>query len=177
MAAERGAGPGTGRGTERASAGSRRSARAEGSGPFQVTLESGRWSHLGWIVIGGALGGLLVWKLGVLGKGVGAILLAVAAWHIWPFVRTLIRGAGRVELSADEVVLPERPCSGTSHTVPYDHIRHAFFLRRAVPWTRTGPILVIETDDLVLSYPRDWFSSDSDQRRIALALNRRLGRV
>lgn len=175
MTAERGAA--AGRGSERASAGSRRSARASDSGPFHITLESGRWTHLGWIVIGGALGGLLVWWLGALGKGVGVLLLAVAAWHLVPFIRTLVRGAGRVELRADEVVLPERPCSGTSHEVPYDRIRHAFFLRRAVPWTRTGPILVIETDDLVLSYPRDWFSSDSDQRRIALALNRRLGRA
>jgi len=25
-----------------------------------------------------------------------------------------------------------------------DEVEHAFFLRRAVPWTRAGPVLVIE---------------------------------
>jgi hypothetical protein len=37
--------------------------------------------------------------------------------------------------------------------------------------------LVIETSDERFVYPRDWFASDSDQRRVAHALGRRLGRA
>jgi hypothetical protein len=75
------------------------------------------------------------------------------------------------------VRLPDGLCVKGARTVPWDGIRHVFFLRRSVPWARTGPILVIETEDRTFSYPRDWFASDSDQRRVAHAIFRRLGRT
>jgi hypothetical protein len=155
-------------------AGARRSA---GESTFHVSLESGRWRHLAWIVASAAIGALLLWKLGVVGKAVGAVMLAVGVLHVVRFVRTLLNPAGRIELRDDGVVLPVGLCRPGATTVPYEELRHAFFLRRAVPWSRTGPILVIEAADQAFTYPRDWFSSDSDQRRVALALNRRLGRI
>lgn len=151
--------------------------RSAGESTFQVALESGRWRHLGWVVVAAALGALLLWKLGVVGKGIGVVLLGLSALHVHRFVRTLLQPAGRVELRDDAIVLPDGLCRKGATSVPYDQVRHAFFLRRAVPWSRTGPVLVIETSDRVFTYPRDWFSSDSDQRRIAMALNRRLGRA
>ena len=109
--------------------------------------------------------------------GFGVLLLALGAVHAYRFVRTLLHEAGRIELRDDSVVLPDALCREGAHTVPYDQIRHAFFLRRAVSWSQTGPVLVVETSERAFMYPRDWFSSDSDQRRVALALNRRLGRL
>ena len=117
----------------------------------------------------------LVWKLGTVGKGLGIILLVLGVVNLVRFARTLVRAAGSIAVSEETVRLPEGLCRARAHTIEYTGVRHAFFLRRAVPWTRTGPILVIETDRGVFSYPRDWFTSDSDQRRIAHAIHRRLG--
>jgi hypothetical protein len=144
---------------------------------FQVTLEHGRWRHLSWVLVCAAAGGLLLWKLGVVGKGIGLVLLAVGALHVYRLARTLLRAPGRIEVRDDTIVLPLGLCAKEQHSIPYEDVRHAFFLRRAVPWSRTGPVLVIETKSQAFTYPRDWFSSDSDQRRVALALNRRLGRI
>lgn len=154
----------------------RGAAKSESDSEFQIALEHGRWRHFGWLAIGGALGVFLVWKLGTVGKGLGIVLLAVSAYNLVKFARTLLRSAGAIAVQADGVVLPEGLCTGQAHTVGYGGIRHAFFLRRAVPWTRTGPILIIETERGTFTYPRDWFTSDSDQRRIATAIHRRLAR-
>lgn len=151
-------------------------ARQESDSEFQITLEHGRWRHFGWLAVGGALGVFLVLKLGTVGKGLGVVLLLLGVFNLVRFARTLVRSAGAIAVSEESVRLPDGLCAAHSHTVEYGGIRHAFFLRRAVPWTRTGPILVIETDRGVFSYPRDWFTSDSDQRRIAHAIHRRLGR-
>jgi hypothetical protein len=151
-------------------------ARQDSEGEFQIGLEHGRWRHFGWLAVGGALGVFLVMKLGTVGKGMGVILLLLGAVNLVRFARTLLRSAGSISITDEAVRLPEGLCRAESHTIAYGGIRHAFFLRRAVPWTRTGPILVIETDRGVFSYPRDWFTSDSDQRRIAHAIHRRIGR-
>jgi len=153
------------------------SRRTAGESSFQVEFEHGRWRHMGWALVSAGLGVLLLWKLGVVGKAVGIILLGVSALHLFRFARTLFHAAGRIEVRDDTIDLPAGLCRKGSHAVPFDQVRHAFFLRRAVPWSSTGLILVIETGDRVFTYPRDWFSSDSDQRRVALALNRRLGRL
>ena len=151
--------------------------RGAGESTFHVTLDHGRWRHFSWIVIGAAGGAFLIWKLGAVGKGMGFLLLAVSVLHIYRFGRTLLHEAGRIEVRDDSVMLPDALCRKEAHTVPYKQVQHAYFLRRAVPWSRTGPILVVETSERLFMYPRDWFMSDSDQRRVALALNRRLGRL
>jgi hypothetical protein len=152
-------------------------ARQDSEGEFQIPLEHGRWRHFGWLAVGGALGVFLVMKLGTVGKGLGVVLLLLGVVNLIRFARTLYRSAGAIAVSEESVRLPEGLCRARAHTVEYRGIRHAFFLRRAVPWTRTGPILVIETDRGVFTYPRDWFATDSDQRRIAHAIHRRLGRT
>lgn len=167
--------PASGAETERAGRGGR-SRAAEGS-PFKVAFEHGRWRHAGWTVLLGGLGGFLILRLGAVGKVVGVVLVIFGVVNLVRFARTLLRPAGTVEVREDEVVLPEGLCRKKTFSVPFAGIRHAFFLRRAVPWTRTGPILVIETEKGVFSYPRDWFATDADQRRIAMAINRRLGRL
>jgi hypothetical protein len=45
-----------------------------------------------------------------------------------------------------------------------------YFLRRSVPWNRSAPVLVIELGDRAMAFPRDWFASEADQRRVVHAL-------
>jgi hypothetical protein len=42
-----------------------------------------------------------------------------------------------------------------------------------VPWTRAAPVLVIESKDRAFTYPRDWFITEADQRRIVRELHAR----
>lgn len=158
-----------------AKAGERRKVRPEA--PLEVHLEHSRWRHFGWSVFGLVAGAVLIWKLGLVGKWVGAFLMLVGAWAGYHFARTLTRPPGRILIDLDKVTLPAGLCRGPEHTFDLDQVRHAFFLRRAVPWTRTGPVLVVEVAEHTFAYPRDWFASESDQRRVATVLNRYLGRL
>ena len=155
--------------------------RAQAETTVEVALEHGRWRHAAWVAVGVAAGGLLLWKLGAVGKGLGVILIAMALYNLRSFAMTLINVPGTIKIDADNASLPRGLCRGTPVTVPLSLIKHTFFLRRAVPWTRSGPVLVIETEHQVFAYPRDWFApgqaGDSDQRRVAMMLNRRLGRL
>lgn len=141
---------------------------------FQVAFEHGRWRHFGWLVAGLLAGGFLLVKLGTVGKAVGVALILIGILNGVRFARTLMHPAGSIEVDEEGVALPDGLCRKGSCRVGYGGIRHAFFLRRSVPWTLTGPVLVIETEDRVFRYPRDWFTSDSDQRRVAHAIHRRL---
>lgn len=151
--------------------------RAEAAtGPVEVALEHARWRAAMWTGIGLGFGLLLLVKLGTVGQLVGVLSCAAALVPLRGFVMTLLHPPGTLRVAADEVTLPRGLCRPEPLTLPIGEIRHAYFLRRAVPWTRTGPVLVVETDHGTFQYPRDWFATDSDQRRVAAALNRRLER-
>lgn len=154
----------------------RRSPRARPEAPLEVQLEHSRWRHFGWGVFGLIAGAVLIWQLGTVGKWVGVLLILIGAWAGYHFVRTLTRPPGRILIDLESITLPAGLCRGPEHTFKLDQVHHAFFLRRAVPWTRTGPLLVVEVADSTFTYPRDWFASESDQRRVATVLNRYLGR-
>ncbi len=136
-----------------------------------------RRSHISWMLACLALGLLLLWKLAIIGKIVGVLLLVISAVSGFRFVRTLLNEPGTIRVDRDAVALPVGLCRGRSLDLSVDDLKHAFFLRRAVPWNRAGPILVVEAGDEVLTYPRDWFASDAEQRRVLEALNQRLGRM
>lgn len=161
-----------------------RRARSSGATPrserqaiksIQVPLEHARWRHLGWALAGLLAGVLLLIKLGTVGQMLGVLLLLVAAYNGYAFARTLLHESGTISVDGEQVVLPLGLCRGKSRTVPTQDVGHAFFLRRAVPWTRTGPLLIIETGDRAYVYPRDWFTSEGDQYRILRAIRHHLG--
>lgn len=141
------------------------------AGPIDVPLAHARWHHFGWLVFGLIAGLLLVLELGTVGRFVGVVLLALALRHAIGFVRTLLYPAGTISVRDDQVILPRGLCRGKPATFPMEQVRHAFVLRRAVPWTQTGPLLVIEAGDRAFSYPRDWFLADADQQRIVRAVH------
>jgi hypothetical protein len=135
-----------------------------------VYLSSDRNRRLSWIIGGGVIGALLLWKFGTVAASVGALLVAIGLYHSWFFVQTLIHEPGAVVINARQVALPRGPCRGDPEKVESSTLGAAYFLRRAVPWNRSSPVLVIEAGDRAYLYPRDWFASEADQRRIMHAL-------
>jgi hypothetical protein len=131
-----------------------------------VELIHARDQHLRWILIGLIVGGLCVARLGTLGQGVGVGLIALGVWNAWRFAMTFRHPPGTLVIDGDVVVLPRGLCRGQPHKLQRDEVRAVYFLRRAVPWTQAAPVLVIEAGGQAFAYPRDWFGSESDQRRI-----------
>jgi hypothetical protein len=154
----------------------RKGKSSKSEGPFEVTLVHARNTHLGWAIVALAVGVLLVWKLAIVGQALGVISLVFAAFAARSFAMTLLNPPGTIRVEDDRVELPVGLCRGKSDALPYEQIKHVFFLRRAVPWTRAGPVLVVETADLAFTYPRDWFSSESEQRRVLRGIHRKLRR-
>lgn len=150
-------------------------ARAGSSPDLQVALEHSRSKHLGWAIFGLVAGVALLIKLGTIGQAVGILLIATALYQGYQAVLTFMHPPGTFKVSASEIVMPTGLCRGRDLTLAPSALQHAFLLRRAVPWTMAGPLLVVESGGKSYAFPRDWFASDSDQRRVERALNR--GRV
>jgi hypothetical protein len=137
-----------------------------------VYLLADRSRRASWMLGGLVIGGLLIWKFGTVAAAGGAILMAMGLYHTWFFVQTLRHegGAVTIDASARQVSLPTGLCRGAPTRVPSATIGAAYFLRQAVPWNRSAPVLVIETAERAYVYPRDWFASEADQRRIMHAV-------
>ena len=139
-----------------------------------VRLAHGRTRALGWMAFGLVAGGLLMWKLGTVGKGVGVALLVLGLLNVKNVIITFLHPAGRIEVNPTEVMLPRGLCKPNPQRYGMEDIKHAFLLRRSIPWSRSGPILVIQAGTQSYAYPRDWFFAESDQRKLATVLNRHL---
>ncbi len=116
------------------------------------------------------LGGLLLLKLGTVGRFIGMCLVALGMYRGYRFARTLMQPPGTIIVSPGNVDLPLGLCHGNSVRVDISEIGHVFFLRRAVPWTSAGPILIVEVGETAYMYPRNWFLTEGDQHRIAQAI-------
>ncbi len=119
-------------------------------------------------------GGLCLSFLGTIGQGIGIFLLLIAGFQGYKAVRTFIHAPGTFSFSEGTIQLPTSLCSGETLSLQPSDIQHAFFVRRVIPWTQAGPILVVEAKDQSYWYPRDWFESDSDQLRVARAMNKQI---
>jgi hypothetical protein len=139
-------------------------------GRVAVELAHSRGSHVRWVLIGGALGIACVLGLGTLGKVLGVVLLLLAAWAAFKLVLTYLNPPGTIVVDGDEVSLPRGLCRGAPAKVGKGEVTAAYFLRRSVPWTKAAPVLIIEVGKDAFAYPRDWFASEADQRRVLEAL-------
>jgi hypothetical protein len=135
-----------------------------------IEFEVFRGPWIGWVVAGGGFGGLLLWKLGTIGQWIGAVLLAMAVWNAVKLLQSLLHKPGIIEVNAERVVLPRGLCRGKPLVLTPSDVTAAYFLRHSVPWNRSAPLLVIEASGVAHTYPRDWFASEADQRRIVSAL-------
>src|SRR5688500_14051256 len=77
-------------------------AEAAAGGRVAVELAHARGSHLRWTLIGGALGIACVIALGTLGKGVGVVLLVLAAWAAFKLVLTYLNPPGTIVVDGDD---------------------------------------------------------------------------
>ena len=143
---------------------------ADAGGRVSVDLAHTRGSHLRWTLIGGVLGVACVIMLGTLGKGLGVVLLVLAAWAAFKLFLTYRHPPGTIVVDGDDVALPRGLCQGEPSRMKRGDVTAAYFLRRSVPWTRAAPVLVVEAGGKAYAYPRDWFTSESDQRRVLDAL-------
>lgn len=143
--------------------------RAAGGG-IEISLQHARNHHLRWVVIGLILGGLCVTQLGTLGQWVGVVLLVLAAWAAFRVIQTLRHPAGTIVVERERVTLPRGLCRGEPLHLRRGAITASYLLRKAVAWHQAAPVLVVEADGKVLAYPRDWFASEADQRRVLDAL-------
>lgn len=132
-----------------------------------------RFRHLSWMGVGIVVGALLIWKLGTVAQWAGVVMIGGGLWAAYNFVRTLLFPAGTIVVDDGGVELPRGLCKGEPAKFPLAEVAHAYLLRRAVPWTRAAPVLVIEAGGKAFTYPRDWFLTEADQRRIVRELHTR----
>ena len=142
---------------------------------LEVELTAAAWRHFTWAAVGIGIGALMIVRMGEIGLVLGGIVLIGGLIAGKSFVMSLLHKPGKIAVRENEVVLPERVCSGNEVTVPLADLRHAYLLRRHLPFNHSGPVLVVETRRGVFQYPRDWFAGETDQRRVWTTLNRRLG--
>jgi hypothetical protein len=146
--------------------------------PLEVELEHSRWRHFAWTVVFSLFAAFLLGRVGGFVAGaLGVFFAGLAARSGWSFALTYVRPPGRILLRGNELYLPPRLHAIEPLTLPLVDVKHAYLLRRAVGWTTPGPVLVVETAKGRFEYPRDWFSSETDQRRVANVVSRRIGRI
>ena len=146
--------------------------------PLDVELEHSRWRHFVWAAVFGLFTSFLVFRVGgIPGALLGVLSAALLVRSGWAFVLTCTRPAGRILLRGDELHLPVRLHAGDALELPLGEVKHAYLLRRSIGWTTPGPLLVVETAKGRFEYPRDWFSSEGDQRRVASVVSRRIGHI
>ncbi|RMH40811.1 MAG: hypothetical protein D6689_12645 [Deltaproteobacteria bacterium] len=126
--------------------------------------------------VGLAIGVLLVWRFGAVGKVIGAAIAAWSAFVVRAGILSLAHPPAAIGIGDGAVELPKTPYRPAPVKVELDDVRHVYLLRRAVPWSQTGPLLVIETAQGDFAYPRDWFDSESAQARVAELIHDRIGR-
>jgi hypothetical protein len=136
----------------------------------EVELEVSRQRWISW-TIGGIIGGaLLIWKLGTVGVWAGYVLIALGIYRGYQLAMSLIHPPGTIIVSEKQVTLPRAIHRPKPLVLEPSAVTAVYFLRRSVPWNRSAPVLIIELGDKAMVFPRDWFSSEADQRHVVRAL-------
>jgi hypothetical protein len=136
----------------------------------EIELEVSRQRTIAW-AIGGTIGGILmILKLGIVGVWGGYAVLAWGLFRAVQLAMTIIYPPGTIKVTKDKVVLPRGPHRPHPLEVAPADVTAVYFLRRSVPWNKSSPVLVVELGDKAMTYPRDWFASEADQRHVVHAL-------
>lgn len=139
---------------------------------LEITLESSVQGTAAWTVFELGFGALLIWALGTVGAWVGVVMIVHGAFRLGELVSLVTGRPGRIVVSDRVVRLPRGRVAARSFEVAPGDVTAAYFLRRSVPWNHAAPVLVVELGRHALTYPRDWFSSEADQRHTIHALLR-----
>jgi hypothetical protein len=143
--------------------------------PVCVKLEVSRNRSISWAIFDLILGALLIRGLGTVGVWVGFVLVAIGLYHAARLIQTLIYPPGTIVVSDREISLPRGLCKPRPVTASPKDITAIYFLRRSVPWNHTAPVLVIELGARAMTFPRDWFASEAEQRHVIHAVQRAKG--
>jgi hypothetical protein len=125
-----------------------------------------------WAIGGVIVGILLVLKLGTVGVWAGYTLIGVGLYRAFQLVQSYRNPPGTIRVTDTEVTLPRGLHMTNPIVAPPSEVTAVYVLRRSVPWNRHAPVLVVELGVRALAYPRDWFGSEADQRRVVNALLR-----
>ena len=138
---------------------------------MEIELDSGAGRHFFWMLVRLVLAGVLILRMGTaFGWVAGGLLAAFGVRSAILFVRSAIRQAAVVTVVGNRLLLPRTPTSTRIDAVPLRDVRHCYLLKRAVPWTMSGPVVVVETASQVWNLPRDWFKQDDDPHRLVAAV-------
>jgi hypothetical protein len=140
--------------------------------PLEIELEVSRQRSIGWAVGGSILGVVLMMKLGTVGVWAGIALLVWGVFHAALLARSFMWKPGTIVVGPGEVSLPRGPHRGRPVVIKPSDVTAVYLLRKAVPWNTAAPVLVVELGDRAMLFPRDWFASEADQRRVVHALVR-----
>jgi len=136
----------------------------------EIELEVSRQRTIAW-AIGGTIGGILmILKLGTVGVWGGYAVLAWGLFRAVQLAMTFIYPPGTIRVSPSEVVLPRGVHRPKPLKLTPKDVTAVYFLRRSVPWNKSSPVLVIELGERAITFPRDWFVSEADQRHVVHAL-------
>ncbi len=144
--------------------------------PFSMELAHSRGNILIGIAFRCVLTKLAMDYLGGVGIVLGVYWLFRSAELAYLFVRTLRHPPGKIQVKRNEVILPFRLCVASASTLKPSDIRNVYVLRRAVPYSAGGSLLVVETAHGTFEYPRAWFAADGDPARVQAAF-RQLARA
>ena len=137
---------------------------------LDITLESSVQGMAAWTVFELGFGALLIWSLGTVGAWVGVVMIVHGAFRLAELISLLAGSPGRLVVGDRVVRLPRGRTAARSFEVAPADVTAAYFLRRSVPWNHAAPVLVVELGHHALTYPRDWFGSEADQRHAIHAL-------
>ena len=169
--------PATGEGSRgRNGAAGRGDGRPSPEGPLDVELHHARWARFAGAAIACVVAPVAYSQLGGVGVVIGVAAVISALRQGLEFVATLRHPAGTIKVRRGQIVLPQGLCAGDPVALPVADVRHVLLLRRAVPYSAGGALLVVETAQGIFEYPRAWFASDDDPVRVAAMLRHLTGR-
>ncbi|MFT3700311.1 MAG: hypothetical protein QM831_44615 [Kofleriaceae bacterium] len=142
---------------------------------MEIELEQPRQRLISWAIFGVIFGALLVWKLGTVGVWAGWVLIALGLFRGFQLAQTFMYPAGTIVVSETAVTLPRKIHRPNPLKPEPKQITAVYFLRRSVPMYHAAPVLVVEMGSTALLYPRDWFATEADQRRVMNALRHHIG--
>ena len=135
-----------------------------------IPLEMSRQRITAWAIFGTIGGVILILEMGTVAVWAGFVLVALGLFRGYQLAQTFMRPAGTIVVSDKEVSLPRGLHTTNPIVVPPKDVTAVYFLRRSVPWNRSAPVLIVELGPKAMVYPRDWFATEADQRRIVSAL-------
>ena len=104
----------------------------------EIELTHARWKNFTWGVFGIGLGVFLAVNMGSIAWLLAAIVWASSYPNVKAFVQTFLSPPGKIVIAGNDMILPVGLCAGDPMSVPVGDLKHAYLLRRAIPYLRSS---------------------------------------